>query len=139
MHRHTAALNEQRDLWLDRGYDVYVENQNGFGLRGEIVTFAGKPDLIAVRGDHALIIEARTGREQPWQRLQILTYLYALPRTMDQYKGVLLGAEIIYQERTVKVPPGSVHMGFVSDRGALIRRVAADEPPRRVTTPQADD
>ena len=136
LRRHTTLLNEQRDLWLERGYDVRVENQNGFRLRGETATLAGKPDLIAVRGDRALIIEVKTGREQPWHRLQILTYLYAVPRTLDQYKGVMLGAEIIYPERTVKVPPGSVHMGFVSDLGGLIRRVAADQAPKRIPSAQ---
>ena len=136
LRRHTTLLNEQRDFWLERGYNVRVENQNGFRLRGATATLAGKPDLIAVRGDRALIIEVKTGREQTRHRPQILTYMYALPRTLDQYRGVMLGAEIIYPERTVKVPPGSVHMGFVDDLGALICRVAADEAPKRVPSAQ---
>ena len=62
---HTALLNEQKAQWIDRGYDVYVENQNTFRPRGETATLAGKPDLITVRGDDVLIIDVKTGQERP--------------------------------------------------------------------------
>ena len=41
--RHTALLNQQRQEWEDRGYDVYVEGQNAFRLRGKTATLAGPP------------------------------------------------------------------------------------------------
>ena len=43
--RHTTLLNEQRDQWLQRDYEVRVEDQNAFRLRGHSATLAGKPDL----------------------------------------------------------------------------------------------
>ena len=47
------------------GYEVFTENQNSFRLRGKYATLAGKPDLIAVKGSDAVIIDAKTGRVGP--------------------------------------------------------------------------
>ena len=41
---HTTLLNEQRDLWIQRGYEIRIEDQNSFRLRGHSATLAGKPD-----------------------------------------------------------------------------------------------
>ena len=134
--RHTSMLNEQKAQWEDRGHDVYVENQNSFQLTGETATLAGKPDPVVVRDDDAQIVDVKSGKEQPSHRVQLMIYMYALPRAMPQCAGVRLRGEIVYPDRTVQVPPGSVHGQFVDDLGSLIRRLAADRPPRPVPSTQ---
>ena len=47
---HTALLNEQKVQWETSGYNVYVEKQNSFRLRGQSATLVGRPDLIVVNG-----------------------------------------------------------------------------------------
>ena len=69
---HTALLNEQRDLWLQRGYDVRVEDQNSFRLRGHVAVLAGKPDLLILNNsDHVLITDVKAGQERPWHYRQL--------------------------------------------------------------------
>ena len=130
--RHTKLLNEQRDLWTQRGCDVNTEDQNSFRLRGQSATLAGKPDLLVLNNDHVLIIDVKTGAERPWHSVQVKVYQYALPRALPQYQNARITGEVIYPTRTVRVPQGGVDQGFIQDLGSLIRRIAAAETPRRV-------
>ena len=61
--QHTALLNEQKAQWEGNGH-VLVEGQNTFRLRGQSATLAGKPDLMVVRDNDALIIDVKTGLAQ---------------------------------------------------------------------------
>ncbi len=62
---HTALLNESRVTWERNGYSALTEGQNHFNLRGNSAVLAGKPDLVARKGDGVTIIDAKTGRAQP--------------------------------------------------------------------------
>ena len=132
MLNRTSLLNEQKTQWEARGQDVYVEGQNSFRLRGQSATLAGRPDLIVVRNHDALIIDVKTGRKQPSHYVQIMIYMYALPKALPQYQHAKLSGEVIYPTRTVRVPRGSLHTQFIKDLGYLIRRLSADKPPARV-------
>ena len=129
---HTSLLNEKKSQWEARRQHVYVEGQNSFRLRGRSATLAGRPDLIVVRGNDALIIDIKTGREQPSHYVQIMIYMYALPRALQQYQYTKLAGEVVYPTQTARVPMGSLHTQFIKDLGALIRRLAADKPAARV-------
>ena len=79
---HTAGINESRQLWEDRGFTVLTEHQNAFALRGKTGTLGGKPDLIARKGDSGTIIDVKTGRPSPSHGVQVMLYMYAVPRAM---------------------------------------------------------
>ena len=132
MLNRTSLLNEQKTQWEARGQHVYVEGQNSFRLRGQSATLAGRPDLIVVQNDDALIIDVKAGQKQPSHYVLIMIYIYALPRALPQYQHAKLAGEVIYPTQTVRVPRGSLHTQFKKDLGALIRRIAADEPATRV-------
>ena len=82
MLAHTALLNERRVNWEVGGYDVDVEARNRFELRGRTATLAGKPDIIARREDAAVVVDAKTGNESPSHAVQVMIYLYAVPRAL---------------------------------------------------------
>ena len=132
MLTHTSLLNEKKSQWEARRQHVYVEGQNSFRLRGQSATLAGRPDLIVVRSNDALIIDIKAGREQPAHFVQIMIYMYALPRALPQYQHAKLAGEVVYPTRTTRVPMGSLHTQFKTDLGDLIRRIAADSPAARV-------
>ena len=69
---------------------------------------AGRPDLIVVRGDDALIIDVKRGREQPWHAVQIMIYQYAIPRALPQYRLARLAGEVVYPTHNVGVPHGGL-------------------------------
>lgn len=133
---HTALLNERRANWEVGGYGVDVEAQNRFELRGTTATLAGRPDIIAHRGDDGVIVDAKTGHDSPSHAVQVMIYLYAVPKALRRYREIKLSGQVTYRDHTVRVPSEAVDENFVRNLGALIRRISADEPARRVPSPQ---
>ena len=86
--RHTALLNEHRDRWIQSGYNVRVENQNAFQLRGHSAILAGKHDLLVLNKNRILVIDFKTGQELPLHKFQVMTYMYAMPRALPEYRDV---------------------------------------------------
>ena len=65
---------ERRANWEVGGYDVDIEAQNRFELRGKTATLAGRPDIIAHREDDGVIVDAKTGHESPSHAVQVMIY-----------------------------------------------------------------
>ncbi len=133
---HTALVNRERESREKLGYTVYTEGQNSFRLRGRAATLAGKPDLIAVKGGEAMIIEAKTGKPSPAHPAQVRIYIYALPKALQEFRGVEFRGHVVYPSSQVGIPASGLNDKFVQDLAALIRRLASETPARRVASPQ---
>ena len=133
---HTALLNERIANWTVGGYDVDIEAQNRFELRGRTATLAGRPDLIARREDNAVVVDAKTGHDSPSHAVQVMIYLYAIPRALERYRNLELSGQVTYRDHTIRVPAEAANDQFVKSLGALIRRVASETPARRVPSAQ---
>ena len=129
---HTALVNRERESRESLGYTAYVENQNSFRLGGRYATLAGKPDLIAVKNSDAVIVDAKTGRPSPNHAVQVMIYQYAVPKALDQYRGVEFRGHVAYPEYNLEIPASRIDTNFVNNLGALIRRLAADTPAQKV-------
>ena len=132
MMDHTALVNQARESREALRYEVYTEDQNAFRLRGATATLAGKPDLIAVKGGDAVIIDAKTGWPSPHHSAQVLTYMYAVPKALPEYRGMEFRGHVIYPDGDVQIPVSGLDQPFVERLGALIRRLADENPARRV-------
>ena len=132
MLEHTALVNEARESREALGYEVFTEGQNAFRLRGKLATLAGKPDLIAIKGRDAVIIDAKTGKPSPAHSTQVLIYQYAVPLARPDYRGVEFRGHVIYPDSNVVIPASGVDRRFVERLGSLIRRLADETPARRV-------
>ena len=132
MMDHTALVKEARESREELGYEVFTEDQNFFTLRGKAATLAGKPDLIAVKGNDLVIVDAKTGKPSPHHSVQVLTYMYAVPRALPEYKEKQFRGHIIYPEGNVQIPVSGLDRRFIDRFGALIRRLAGEEPARKV-------
>lgn len=128
MLNHIALLNKRRANWEVGGYSIEVEGQNRFELRGEAATLAGKPDLIARRDGEAVIIDAKTGHESPSHIVQVMIYLYAVPRALEPCRNLKLSGQVTYRDHTVRIPAEAVNDQFIQNLGTLTRRLAAERP-----------
>ena len=135
MMNHTSLLNEQRQVWEQWGYTVLTEGQNSFNLQGSSAVLAGKPDLVARRRDGVTVIDAKTGRPSPAHAIQVLIYMYALPRALERYRGLTIAGQVVYPDHAVDIPPEAVEGNFVENLGGLMRRLASEMPARRVPSP----
>ena len=70
MMDHTALVKEARESREKLGYEVSTEEPEFLHLRGKTATLAGKPDLIAVKGNDRVIIDAKTGKPSPHHTVQ---------------------------------------------------------------------
>jgi RecB family exonuclease len=132
---HTAMVNEARERWEGQGRQVFTERQNGFSLRGDAGTLGGRPDLIARRGDAGTIIDVKTGKDSPSHIVQVMLYMYAVPRAIRQHQGVVFDGQVAYTDHAVDIPAAAVDDKFVERLSQLIGQLASDAPARRVPSP----
>ncbi len=132
MLKHTALVNRLREEWEDVGYTVTTEGQNSVTLRGNAATLGGKPDLIAVKDDLAVIIDAKTGKPGPSHAVQVMLYQYAVPKAMEQYKGLEITGQVAYANHTVDIPADAVNEKFVRSMSSLVQRLGAETPARKI-------
>ncbi len=133
---HTALLNERIANWTVGGYGVDTEAQNRFELHGRTATLAGRPDIIAHRPGKAVIVDAKTGHDSPSHAVQVMIYLYAIPRALQGYRGAKLRGQVTYRDHTIRISADAVDDQFIQNLGALIRRISGEEPARRVPSRQ---
>ena len=132
MMDHTALVNEARESREALGYQVFTEDQNFFALRGKAATLSGKPDLIAVKGNDLVIADAKTGKPSPHHAVQVLTYMYAVPRALERYRGMEFRGHVVYPDGNVQIPASGLDRQFIDRLGSLIRRLADENPARKV-------
>ena len=97
----TALVNKEWESRERLGYTVFTENQNAFRLRGKFATLAGRPDLIAVKGQDVVIIDAKTGKPSPAHAAWVLIYMYAVPKALREYQ--LIGVGILFRTYAVEL------------------------------------
>ena len=132
MLNHTALLNKRKvELGTQPryGFDVNIEGQNSFQLRGRSATLAGQPDLITQRDGQAVIVDVKTGQDSASHVVQVMIYLYAIPRALEQLPdsqtqraGHLLGPHGPHTGggcgRPVHTEPGSIDPQTVGRQAA---------------------
>ena len=92
MLAHTELVNKERESRERLGYEVFTEGQNSFRLRGRAATLAGKPDLIAVKGQDVVIIDAKTGSRHRPTRSRSSSINTPFPLPSKSTKGSVQGA-----------------------------------------------
>jgi Holliday junction resolvase len=100
------AITQRRAAELRReGWTVKVEEEGEFRVRGKNGTISGKPDIVAMRGDDVLVVDAKSGRPRQSDHWQVLLYVLLLP--MDWLKGFTgtVKGEVEYENNTVFVRP----------------------------------
>ena len=132
---HTVLLNEVRDRLRDEGHTVFIEKQNKFTLRGSSATLGGKPDLIALSGDRGVIYDVKTGQPTASDHVQVMTYMYAVPRALGQYANMTFDGVVAYRDYEVSIPASAVDEQFIDRLATLIRKISNEGPPAK--TPSA--
>jgi len=129
---HTNCLREIRTRLEAEGKAVFIESQNSFVLRGTTAALGGKPDIIATAGGKGTIIDIKTGKSSPAHTVQVMLYMYAVPKVLQQYKGMKLDGKVVYNDREVYIPATAVNEVFVNNLAGLIKRLASAQPPAKI-------
>lgn len=78
----------------------------------------------------------KTGSPSPAHSVQVMLYIYAVPRAMGQHHGVAFDGVVAYRDHEVPVPAAAVNETFIGNLAGLVRRLSASEPARRVPSPR---
>ena len=67
---------------------------------------------MTINGNNGTIIDAKTGEESASHMIQLLIYMYALPKALPQYGNVKFEGKIIYSNNEVFIPSDAVNNSF---------------------------
>ena len=129
---HTSLIGRIRDGLETEGKTLFTENQNLFRLRGSTATLGGKPDLIAISGATATVVDAKVAKPSPAHHVQVMVYMYAIPRALSQYKGLTFDGKVVYDDHEVVIPSSAVDETFIGNLAQLIRRLSTPTLARTV-------
>lgn len=124
--RHGEMVRKRADELRGEGYEVFVEDQNKFTMKGSAATLQGKPDIVAVKDDDILVVDCKSGKQRDSDHFQVLIYMMVLPLTHDACKGKAVRGELEYKDYRVLIDalPTKVRQLIVS----TIQRVAQPDP-----------
>ena len=131
---HAALVRGRAQVLRSQGWDVYCEEQNSFRVHGtqSNVTFGGKPDIVALSGDQAVIEDCKTGARRDSDLMQLRLYLYLLPRSNEGSflrRYALLSGRVIYSEPPeVPVPHTSIDDRFKTLVRDAVSELAGEQP-----------
>lgn len=128
---HSALLRKAVADHQKEGYKVYAEGQNTFILKGRSGTLSGKPDVVAVKGDVGWVVDTKTGSPKASDRVQVMLYMWALPRTNPAFAGVRFDGKVIYKTGHSVITADEVDAVFVRRVGELMREVCGEAEPHK--------
>lgn len=132
---HAAMLHARVESLNREKYQVFVETQNKFNLRGRIATVGGTPDIVALRKNDAWVIDCKTGKPKDSHFFQVLIYMMVLPLTHPACGGRYLAGEIQYPDYSVLILPDKLTDTLKTQITTAIERIARSEAPMKVPSP----
>jgi CRISPR/Cas system-associated exonuclease Cas4 (RecB family) len=127
--RHAALVGETEQALRTEGWRICVEDQNKFTIRGRTATLAGKPDLVAVKGEVVKVIDCKTGARKGSDCMQVLIYMLLLPRVHPECQGRVLFGEVRYSDGKQPIDPTELTQELQDHIWKAIQRAASGIAP----------
>lgn len=128
---HSALLRKAVTEHEKQGYTVYAEGQNLFALKGKTGTLSGKPDVVAVKGMAGWIVDTKTGSPKASDRIQVMVYMWAMPKANAAFEGVRFEGKVVYKSCYNIITPDEIDTVFARRLGDLMKEVCGSAPPHK--------
>ncbi len=128
---HSALLRKTVAEHEQNGYTVYAEGQNLFTLKGKSGTLSGKPDVVAIKDTAGWIVDTKTGAPKASDRIQVMLYMWALPKTNPAFEGVTFEGKVVYKCGYNIIKPDEIDTTFVKRVGELMKEVCGEGEPHK--------
>ncbi len=133
---HTTLLRSRAEELRDEGYQVFLEDQNSFRLEGKNgAVISGKPDIVAINNHDVLVVDCKTGKEKPSDKMQVLIYMLMLPLSephKGKVRGVQIRGEIQYQRHRSNISIDQVNDDFKAVFRNAMNIAAVTNQPHKV-------
>src|SRR5205823_6393587 len=98
-------LHRRADDLRKQGYEVFIEAQNRFNLKGHVATVGGTPDIVAIRKQDLWVIDCKSGQQKDSHFYQVLIYMLMLPLTHPACRGRSIHGELQYKSYSTIIMP----------------------------------
>jgi hypothetical protein len=127
---HTRLLVGTRAQLCRPGVEVRVESQNAFRHRhASGALLAGKPDILAIEDDEAVVIDCKTGRPRMSDQLQVQIYMAILPACFPRLRNRTLRGRVVYGEHARDIPADAIDARFREHLDYFVNLLASQSPP----------
>jgi CRISPR/Cas system-associated exonuclease Cas4 (RecB family) len=128
---HSALLRKTAAEQQKDGSEVYTEGQNLFMLKGKTGTLSGKPDVVAVKEKCGLIVDTKTGSPKASDRIQVMIYMWALPKANPAFAGVTFDGMVVYKTGYNIIMADEIDEIFVKRVAELMKEVCGEAEPHK--------
>ena len=126
---HADLVERRRKELVASGFDVRMENENKFTVRGETATLSAGPDLLVLGERTACVEDCKTGRQRDAHVWQVILYMLFMPRPPSAEVVPLSGA-LVYADGTRQEITADMADDAARTRvGRLVRELARRDPP----------
>ena len=126
---HTELVNKTRNEYEATGYKVSVQHQNLLKLKGKSAVLGGIPDLLAVRDEHAVVMDVKTGQPSPTHIIQVMIYMYAVSKTNAITITSRVSGKVVYEDHEVEIPAQAIDKEFIGRLAEVILALSKIDPP----------
>lgn len=130
---HATLRNAVQERYIADGFDVMPELE--VNIWGQVAKLQGRIDLVAVRQDKNLIIEVKTGKPRESDKIQLMLYIWALPKTYGRFRGASFDGLIVYQNHEIEISALEVDEIFVKNFKQFTTDILSAEPNRKYPSP----
>lgn len=128
---HNRQVNELRKSLLSERKKVLSENQVRFRYQISGLTFAGAPDLISLFEDELEIYDYKTGSPRDSDQVQVMIYMYCLPRAKSEFQGKKITGFVVYPQQRIEIPQTIINSQFEENLLYFLSILAEDKEPQK--------
>lgn len=129
---HTAILRDVRAEYEQQDYQIFQEKQNKFEMPGTVGIFTGKPDLVAIKGNTGIIVDAKAAKPSVAHSVQVMLYMWAVPWYFKRWRHIRFDGRVKYKTRDQMILADQLTEGFLTEVKKMLYTVCGEEPPPTV-------
>ena len=69
--------------------------------------------MITVSGGMGTVLDAKTGEPSTSHKVQVMLYMYALPKALPQYRGITLEGKVVYPDHEESIPDTAIFFSSI--------------------------
>ena len=133
--KHSRLVNQRAESLDGQGFDVYVEDANSFVITGKdgVTKVAGKPDIVAIKDNQAIVEDCKTGKRKTSDIMQVLTYMLLLkaPGSPEHCKNINFDGRLVYNDVVMDIDQSLFDEEFKADFKKIVTTVSSTVPAKK--------
>jgi RecB family exonuclease len=120
---------------ISKGYEVRPELD--VTVRGSVAVLKGRIDIVAIKEDSNLIVEVKTGTPRASDKIQLMLYIWALPKSNNhRFRGVSFDGLLVYENHEIEISALEIDEDFLKHFSQFTADIMSSEPDRKYPSPR---